>query len=65
MAGGLPWLVWAMMIALMRRSTGGAYHPPVGDQPLTPGRRWLALLTAVVFLLIFTPVPLRPTLGAP
>jgi membrane-associated protease RseP (regulator of RpoE activity) len=65
LAGGLPWLVWAAMIALMRRSTGGAYHPPVGDQQLTRGRRWLALATALVFLLIFTPVPLRPVLGVP
>ena len=65
LAGGMPWLVWALMITLMKRSTGGAYHPAVGERPISRGRRWLVLVTAVVFVLIFTPVPLRPALGVP
>jgi len=62
LSGGLPWMVWSLMILVMRWSGGGVYHPPVGEQPLSPGRRRLVLLTAVVFLLIFTPVPMRPFL---
>ncbi len=60
--GALPWLVWATMLAVMRRLSGGAYHPPVGETRLTPGRRWLAVLVLVVWILIFTPIPTRPTL---
>lgn len=55
----LPWLVWALLLLLMRRMAGGIYHPPVGEAPLSPGRRRLVLGMAIVFLLIFTPVPLR------
>jgi membrane-associated protease RseP (regulator of RpoE activity) len=61
-SGGMPWMVWAAMLFVMRWMSGGSYHPPVGDEVLTPGRRRLVLFTAVVFVLIFTPVPLRPAL---
>jgi membrane-associated protease RseP (regulator of RpoE activity) len=54
-----PWMVWAIMLLIMRRLSGGSYHPPVGPEPLTPGRRRLVLLMLLVFVLIFTPVPLR------
>lgn len=55
----MPWLVWAALLALLRRMSGGRYHPPVaGDSP-TRGRRWLVAVMAVVFVLLFTPVPLR------
>jgi membrane-associated protease RseP (regulator of RpoE activity) len=57
--GALPWLVWAGLLALMRHMAGGAYHPPVDGAPLTRGRRVLAGMVALMFLLIFTPVPLR------
>jgi len=60
--GALPWMVWATMLAVMRRMGGGLYHPPVGDRPLTPGRRGLAILVLIVWILIFTPIPTRPTL---
>lgn len=60
--GGLPWLVWAVMLLIMRRMSGGIYHPPVGDAPLTAGRRRLVLGMALLFVLIFTPVPMRPAL---
>lgn len=58
----LSWYVWALMLLGMRRLSGGVYHPPVGDRELTAGRRWLVFLVAIVFLLIFTPVPLRDQL---
>ena len=60
--GAIPWMVWALMIGVMRRMGGGVYHPPVGSTPLTPGRRWLAVLVLIVWALIFTPIPTRPTL---
>lgn len=61
-AGAVPWLVWMLLLLLMRRFTGGRYHPPVGSAPLSPSRRRLCVLTAVVFLLLFTPVPMREAL---
>ena len=60
--GAIPWLVWSIMLAVMRRMGGGVYHPPVGDTPLTTGRRLVALLTLILWALIFTPIPTRPTL---
>jgi membrane-associated protease RseP (regulator of RpoE activity) len=58
----LPWLIWAALLALMRRMGGGSYHPPVGDEPLSPSRRRLFWVVAVLFVLIFTPVPMREAL---
>jgi membrane-associated protease RseP (regulator of RpoE activity) len=60
--GAVPWLIWSLLLWLMRRAGGGAYHPPVGGAALTPGRRRLALAMMVLFLLLFTPVPMRPAL---
>ena len=59
--GAIPWCVWALLLGVMRRRAG-AYHPAVGDIPLTPGRRRAAIAVAVVFALIATPVPFRPVL---
>jgi membrane-associated protease RseP (regulator of RpoE activity) len=55
----LPWAVWAVLLVVMRRMSGGVYHPPVGGAPLSGRRRALAVVMLVVFVLIFTPVPLR------
>ena len=60
--GGMPWLIWAAVLLVMRRLSGGIYHPPVGNAPLTPRRRLLVWLTLAVFLALLTPVPLRPAL---
>jgi membrane-associated protease RseP (regulator of RpoE activity) len=60
--GAIPWLVWAVLLAVLRRAGDGRYHPPVGEGALSPGRRRLALLVLVVFVLIFTPVPMVPPL---
>jgi membrane-associated protease RseP (regulator of RpoE activity) len=62
---GMPWLAWAAILLLMRRLSGGVYHPPVGEEPLTRGRHVLLWSMAVVFVLVFTPVPLREILIAP
>jgi membrane-associated protease RseP (regulator of RpoE activity) len=61
MSGALPWLVWTVLLALMRRQAG-EYHPPVGETPLDPQRRRYAIAMLVIFLLIATPVPFRPPL---
>jgi membrane-associated protease RseP (regulator of RpoE activity) len=60
-SGLLPWLVWTLMLGLMRRQAG-QYHPPVGETPLDPRRRRYAVAMLVIFLLIATPVPFRPAL---
>ena len=59
--GGLPWCTWSLLLLLMRRSAG-EYHPSVEATPLDPARRRLAFAVAVLFLLIFTPVPFRSAL---
>jgi len=59
--GVVPWLVWAVLLAWMRRQAG-EYHPPVGETPLDPWRRRYAIAMLVIFLLIATPVPFRPAL---
>lgn len=60
---GLSWLIWYALLGGMRRMSGGVYHPPVDEgESLTPWRRRLARAMLVVFVLILTPIPLRPTL---
>ena len=60
--GAMPWLVWSIALAVMRNLAGGEYHPPVSGPPLTPGRRLLSRVMIVVFILLFAPIPMRPTL---
>jgi membrane-associated protease RseP (regulator of RpoE activity) len=60
--GALPWLVWMGLLVLMKRMGGGRYHPPVGEEPLSRGRRRLCIAVAVLFVLLFTPVPMREAL---
>jgi membrane-associated protease RseP (regulator of RpoE activity) len=59
--GIIPWLVWTLLLGWMRRSAG-EYHPPVGDAPLDPLRRALAIGMLILFVLIATPVPFRQIL---
>lgn len=59
LSAGFPWLLWGGLLQLFRRLSGGRYHPPVGQEPLGPGRRRLCLLMMVVFALIFIPIPMR------
>jgi len=60
--GALPWAVWLVLVWVLWRTSGGRYHPPVGDAPLSPGRRALFWVMAALFLLLFTPVPIREAL---
>lgn len=59
LSGVLPWLVWAAILAALRRIGGDEYHAPVEGPPLSPRRRRLAQAMVVLFLLLFVPVPLR------
>jgi membrane-associated protease RseP (regulator of RpoE activity) len=63
--GALPWLVWAVLLLVLKRASGGRYHPPARGAPLGHGRRRLVAFMALVFIAIFTPVPLRPVLPVP
>jgi membrane-associated protease RseP (regulator of RpoE activity) len=61
-SAGFPWLIWWGLLQLFRRISKGRYHPPVGEDPLTRGRRRLCVLMIVVFALIFVPIPMRAVL---
>jgi membrane-associated protease RseP (regulator of RpoE activity) len=60
-----PWLVWYILVRLLRRAGGGANHPPVDEQPLPRSRRALYWVMALVFVAIFMPVPVRQTYTPP
>jgi membrane-associated protease RseP (regulator of RpoE activity) len=52
----LNWLVWWLLTRLVI----GLRHPPaLVDEPITPGRRAVALASILLFLLTFVPVPIR------
>jgi hypothetical protein len=57
MNAAVPWLIWFVLVGLMRRMTGGVNHPAVDDKPLPPSRQALFWLMAVVFVGVFMPVP--------
>jgi membrane-associated protease RseP (regulator of RpoE activity) len=48
------WLIWAALITLI-----GMWHPPVTDQHvrLDPKRRLISVVTTIVFVLTFIPMP--------
>jgi membrane-associated protease RseP (regulator of RpoE activity) len=58
---GFPWLLWSLILLLIRRISGGVYHPPVGAAPLSAARRFLCVAMLVVFVLILVPIPIRMT----
>jgi membrane-associated protease RseP (regulator of RpoE activity) len=67
-----PWLVWYLLIRLVRRFSGGVNHPPVDERPLPRSRRALFWVMVLVFVGVFMPVPFRasfvggvPPEGAP
>jgi len=64
-AAGAPWLMWFVLLTLLRRLSGGIDHPPVDDRPLPASRVGLFWLVFVTFAIIFMPIPWRPSLGAP
>jgi membrane-associated protease RseP (regulator of RpoE activity) len=62
---GMQWLVWYVMLGLLRRLSGGIDHPPVDDRPLPASRSILFGTVVATFVLIFMPVPLRTNVGPP
>jgi len=52
------WLFWFVFLTLLRRYQGGDAHPDTDDWVLSPGRRWVAWLCGVIFVLLFMPTPL-------
>jgi membrane-associated protease RseP (regulator of RpoE activity) len=60
-SGLIPWLVWSTLLYVMRQRSG-VYHPPVGDTPLSPGRKRAAIAMLVLCAILFIPVPFRPVL---
>jgi membrane-associated protease RseP (regulator of RpoE activity) len=59
----LFWLVWSLLVAILRRLSGGSNHPPVDDTPLPASRKALFWFMVVVFVAVFMPMPLRATLA--
>jgi len=56
---GLNWLVWALLLLVLRRIGRG--HPPVGEGRLSRKHKILGFATLILFVLIFMPVPLHLT----
>ena len=56
LSGSASWLIWAVLLSFI-----GLRHPALADtvSPLGRPRRWLALMTAALFVLTFMPDPLR------
>jgi membrane-associated protease RseP (regulator of RpoE activity) len=52
----LFWLVWYVMIHVIRRF-GGDDHPPTEPGELSPVRKGVAVLSLVMFALLFMPTP--------
>lgn len=60
---GLQWLIWYVMLGLLRRMSGGIDHPPVDDRPLPRSRARLFWTVVASFVLTFMPVPIRASVG--
>lgn len=57
-SAGMHWLVWALVLWLLTRTTG-AGHPPTEDMELSPRRRTIGWLTLSLFILLFMPAWIR------
>ena len=56
----LSWLLWAVLMVAMLVVLGPRHPRTLDDHvPLDRRRRWIALATAVIFLLCFTPAPIQ------
>jgi len=55
---GMNWIVWSGVLLLLRR-VGGASHPRTDPGTLGPMRRGIAVLTLVLFVLLFMPSWIR------
>ncbi len=56
----LSWLLWAFLMVTMLVVLGPRHPRTLDDHvPLDRRRRWVAVATAVIFVLCFTPAPIR------
>jgi len=53
----LFWLVWFLVLGGIGRLSGGGEHPPTDPSELSPKRRVIAVLTLLLFVLLFMPTP--------
>ncbi|HEX2657168.1 MAG TPA: hypothetical protein VHU40_02805, partial [Polyangia bacterium] len=58
-----PWMVWWLLVTLVRRASGTIDHPPVEARPLVRSRRGLFWLMVLVFGSLLMPVPMRQSLA--
>jgi len=58
-AAGMNWIVWGLVLTVLARVGGGIAHPPTDDGKLSPGRRRIAWLCLVLFVLLFMPSWMR------
>ncbi len=57
---GMVWVVWFGLLLLLKRFSGGVWHPPTDfGEKLSPGRRIVAIGCLVLFVLLFMPTPMR------
>jgi membrane-associated protease RseP (regulator of RpoE activity) len=59
LSAATPWVMWFVLVGLVRRLGGGVNHPPVQPRPLPASRKALFWLMVIVFVSIFMPVPMR------
>jgi membrane-associated protease RseP (regulator of RpoE activity) len=52
----ISWLVWFVLVHILGR-LGGQDHPPTEPGELSPKRRFIGVLSLVVFVLLFMPTP--------
>jgi membrane-associated protease RseP (regulator of RpoE activity) len=64
MEASVFWLMWFLLVTLMRRLSDGVNHPPVDERPLPRSRQALFWLMVVVFVIVFMPVPMRVIPGS-
>lgn len=50
------WLMWFGLLHLLARASG-RNHPPTDPGELSPGRRAIAVVTLILFVLLFMPTP--------
>ncbi len=56
-ANSLFWLMWFLVLGVIARFSGGAEHPPTDPGELSPKRKVVAVVTLVLFVLLFMPTP--------
>jgi len=52
----MAWLVWFVLVYILGRLSGPD-HPPTEPGELSPGRRAIAVVSLIVFVLLFMPTP--------